>query len=126
MCASGGVDALVGEHEPFHRIAVHHVRFDDLIDIIGRDPPVPNGVGVDHDRGSVLALIKTARHIRAHALLQPTQREFLLEEELEVRLPGGIAASARMSRLALIAADEQMPFELGHGIKCNGFPDEKP
>jgi hypothetical protein len=62
----------------------------------------------------VFALIEASGHICPHSFLKSTQSEFLFEEELQLGLAGGIAATTRMSSFALIAADEEMLFELGH------------
>jgi hypothetical protein len=114
MRATGGVDAFFGKHEAFYRPAVHDVGFDNFFNVRGGDAAVPDGIGIHHDRGPVFALIETARHIRAHSFLEPAESEFLLEEELKLGLARGIAAAARVSWLALIAADEKMLLELGH------------
>ncbi len=119
--AAGGIEALVGKYESFDGFSVHDVGFDDFLHVGSRDPSVPDAIGIDHDRGSVLALVETSRHVGAHSFLEPPQSEFLLEQELQFGLARRIAASARMSSFALIATDEEMLFELGHDIKCTGF-----
>jgi hypothetical protein len=45
----------------------------------------------------------------------------LFEEKLQLRLARGIAATARMAWIAPIAADEQMPFKLGHNLNLQDF-----
>jgi hypothetical protein len=123
--AARDVKALVGKHEPLHRFSVHDVGFDDFLHVGSRDASVPDAIGIDHDRGSVLALVETSRHIGAHSFLETPQGQFLLEQELQLGLARGIAAPARMSSLALIATDEEMLFELGHEINCTGFPSPR-
>jgi hypothetical protein len=66
----------------------------------------------------VFALIEAPRHVGSHALLESSQRELLLEKKLQLSLASWIAATARMSRLALVAADEQVFLELGHIAQC--------
>ena len=121
MRATGSVDAFFGKHEAFYRLAVHDVGFDDLFDVRGGNATVPDAIRIHHDGGPVFALVETSRHIRAHSFLESAEREFLLKEELELGLARGIAATARVSRLALIAADEKMPFELGHDFNVQDF-----
>jgi hypothetical protein len=121
MGATGGVDAFFRKHEAFYRPAVHDVGFDNLFDIRGGNATVPDAFRINHDCGPVFALVETARHVRAHSFLESTERKFLLEEELELGLARGIAATARMSWLALIAADEKMLLELGHVFNVQDF-----
>lgn len=124
MRATGGIEAFVGKDETLDGLAVDDVGFDDLVDIGGGDASVPDAIGIDDDGGSVLALIEASRHIGAHAFLETAQREFLLEEELELGLARGIAATARMSSLALIAANEEMLLEFGHELNVQDFAAE--
>jgi hypothetical protein len=69
----------------------------------------------------MLALIEAAGHIRTHPFLESTQSEFLFEQVLQLGLAPGVAAPARMSGFALIAADEQMLLELGHNPNLQDF-----
>jgi hypothetical protein len=66
----------------------------------------------------VFTLIEAPRHVGSHALLESSQRELLLEKKLQLSLAAWIAAAARVSRLALVAADEQVFLELGHIAQC--------
>jgi hypothetical protein len=121
---TGGIEAFVGKDQTLDGFAVHDVGFDDLVDIGGGDASVPDAIGIDDDGGSVLALVEASRHIGAHAFFETAQREFLLEEELQLGLARGIAAAARMSGFALIAANEEMLLELGHELNVQDFAAE--
>lgn len=123
MCTTGSVEAFVGNKKSLDWLAVHDVGLDDLLDIGCRHSPVPHSIGINDHGWSVFALIETPRHIGAHTFFESTQCELLLEEILQLRLPLGIAATARMSGLALIAADKEMLLELGHKFQCTGFSD---
>jgi|SRR6267378_1962840 len=70
----------------------------------------------------MLALVEASRHVSPNPLLESSKGQFLLEEELKLGLPGGIATATRVSRFPLITADEQMPLELGHE---NNLQDSK-
>jgi hypothetical protein len=63
----------------------------------------------------VFALIEASRHVGAHALFQSAQGQLLLELKLQLGLCLGIAATPRMARITLVAADEQVSLEFGHG-----------
>ena len=121
MRTTGRIDAFVRQHEAFYRPAIHDVGIDDLLDVSGRDPSIPDTFGINHHGGTVFALIETPRHIGAHPFLESAESEFLLEKKLQLGLARGIATTTRMSWLALIAADEQVPFKLGHNFNVQEF-----
>ncbi len=112
--AGGGVQAGVGEAESFYRVAAEHVRFDDLVDVGFGDVSVPNSVGVDDEVGAVFALVEASGLVGADFALQSALGQFLFEELLQLGFGGGVAASAGMSRRALVSADENVSFEFGH------------
>jgi len=114
--ARRGVETVVGEHQALDRLAADDVRFDDFIDIGFGNVPVPHSVGIDDQVRAVLALIETARLVCPYFALQAAFREFLFEQFLQLCLADGIAASPRIFRRALVAADENVSFELGHRV----------
>ena len=79
---------------------------------------IPDRVGINDDGGTMLALVEASRHVGAHAFLQSAQGQFLLELKLQLSLRLGIAAAARMARITLVAADEQMPFRIWAWRQC--------
>lgn len=121
MRAAGTIQALVGQQQALNGLSVHDVGLDDFVDIVRGNAAVPNLIGINDDGRTVLALVEASGHVGAHAFLEAAEGKFLLEEELELSLAGGIAAAAGMASLALIAADEEMLFELGHESQCTGF-----
>jgi len=76
--------------------------------------PIPDRIWINYEIRSVLALIETARLVGADLALEAMFGQFLLEQFLQYRLAGGIAASPRTSRRAPVAADENVFFEPGH------------
>ena len=70
MFAGGCVEAGIGQTEPFYRFAPDDVGLNNLFHVGLGDVSVPDGVRVDHDVGTVFALIEAARLIRAHFALQ--------------------------------------------------------
>jgi hypothetical protein len=108
------VDALFGKQEALDRLAVHEVGFDDLLNIVSRDSSIPDRVRINDYSWAVFALVQASGHIRTYSLLETSQREFVFEEELQLGLARGVAATARMSCLPLIAADKKMLLELRH------------
>jgi hypothetical protein len=114
--AAGRIEAIFRNKQAPDRLAVHDVGFDDLLYIRGGDAAVPDTVRINDHRRPMFALIEASGHIRPHSLLESAQGEFLFEEELKLGLARWVAATARMSGFALIAADEEMFLELGHGF----------
>jgi hypothetical protein len=113
------IEAGVGQHQSLYRPAPEDVRFDDLIYICLGDVSIPDGFGIDHNIGTVLTLIQTARLVGAYSAFQAPLRQFLLESLLQLRLAAWIAASSWTSRWPLIAAYENVFFKFGHKSHLN-------
>jgi hypothetical protein len=92
------------------------VRFDDFVHIGFGDVPIPDCLWVNHDGRTMLALIETAGLVGSYFAFEVALGKFLLELLLQFCLGRGVAASARISRRALIAAYENMFLKLGHEI----------
>ena len=116
MFAGGSIQAGVGQHQAPHGLSTDDVRFDDVVNVGFGDVSVPHGIGIDHDIRAVLALIETARLIGPHFAFEAAFCQFLFEQFLQHRLAAGIATSPRISGRALIAAYEDMFFELRHKV----------
>jgi hypothetical protein len=108
------VEAGLRQNESLNRLSAYDVRLDNLIHIAGCDPAVPNSIRIDDEIRAMLALIKTTRLIRPYFSLKPTFRQLLFEEFLQFRPTLWIAASARCSGRALVAANEDMLLKLWH------------
>jgi hypothetical protein len=114
MRAIGIVEAIVGDQEIVEDLAIDDGTGDDPGDILGRDRPIPDALGVnDHDR-PVLALVEAAGVIGPGGPGDPGLVEFLLEEVAERLTARGIAASTRVVGIASVAADEDLVSERGH------------
>jgi hypothetical protein len=79
MFAGGSVEAGVGQHEAPHRFAPEDMRLNDLLDIGLGDVPIPHRLRVNHNVGTVLALVETARLVGTHFAFEAVFRQFLLE-----------------------------------------------
>jgi hypothetical protein len=119
--ADGRVQAIICDQKALYRLAIDDVGLDDFVDIGRGYAAVPDGVGIDDNRRAMLALIEASRHVGAHALLQSAQGQLLFELKLQLGLCLGIAAAARMARIPLVAADEQVPFKLRHNFNVQDF-----
>lgn len=56
--AGFGVEAVLGEAEPFDRTAGDEVLGDDFCGVFGLDVAVPDGLGINDDGRSVLTLVE--------------------------------------------------------------------
>jgi hypothetical protein len=110
------IQAFVGQHQALDWFAANDVRVDDLFYVGLGDVSVPDGVGIDDEVRAVLALIETARLVGPHFALEAALRELLLEYFLQFCLAGGIAAASGILGRPLVAAYENVFFELGHGV----------
>jgi hypothetical protein len=111
------IKAFVGQHQALDWFAADYVRVDDLVYVSLGDVSVPDGIGINNEIWAVLALVETARLVGPHYALEASLRQLLLEQFLQFCLAGRIAASARILGRALVAAYENVFFELRHGVR---------
>jgi hypothetical protein len=114
--AGGSIQAGVGQHQALHRFSTDDVRFDDFVNVGFGDVSVPYGIGIDHDIRAMLALIETTGFVSADSSLESAFGQFLFEQFLKPCLAVRIAAPPRISGRALIAAYEDVFFELRHEV----------
>jgi hypothetical protein len=113
------VEAGIGKHKALHRLPADDVRFDDLVHICLGDVSIPHPLGVNYDIRAVLTLIETTRLVGPHSAFEPSLRQLLLEEFLQLRLAAGIATSPGISRRPLVTAYKDVLLELGHDSHLN-------
>ena len=114
MLTTRGIQAGVGQAEPFHRSAANNVRLNNLLDIRLGHSAIPYRIWINNDVGAVLALIETSSLIGANLALQPALSQFLLEQLLQFGLRKWIAASPRMPRWTLVSADKDVFLKFRH------------
>ena len=86
MLTAVGIEARFGELKPFHGLSPDDVRLDDFIHIGFGDVTIPDGVRIDHDVWSMLALIEAAGLIGANLAFQAALRKLLFEQLLQLGL----------------------------------------
>jgi hypothetical protein len=65
-----GVEAGVGEAEALDGTVVKEMFGDDFVDVANVDVAVPDGLGIDDDYWTVLALIEAAGFVGADVMLE--------------------------------------------------------
>jgi hypothetical protein len=114
VLARVSIDAAVGQAKVLNRTIALDVRRNDLEYVGNLYVSVPDGIGIHHHRRTVLALIEAAGLVGANAVFQSTKRQLGLEGLLKLSRAGRVAASASMSRRALVAAYEYVFCEFSH------------
>src|SRR5690606_36552003 len=103
------------EPQAFDRFAADQVGFDDLVDVLAVEDPVPDAFRIDHGHRAEFAAVEAARLVDAQ-LAGPEQAEFLaalLGICLQVRGSGGGTAGARVI-VALVDAEEDVALVIAH------------
>ena len=109
-----GIEAGVGQAEAFYRTAVEEVLGDDFLDVFDVDEAVPDGLGVDHDDGTVLALIEAARLVGSDMVLETGVLDGVLEGGFEFFTAIRKAAWTRGAFIALVGANEDVVVKFRH------------
>jgi hypothetical protein len=114
MLALAGVQARVGKSQALDWLSADNVRVDDFFHIGFRYESIPDRLGINNDRWAVLALIEASREVGTDAALQSTFRDFLFKQLVQFTFVQRIAASAGISRRALVSANKNVFFEPRH------------
>jgi len=119
--AAVGVDAGVGKAEALDGTAVEEVLLDDLFGVVGVCETVPDGLGIDDEYGTVLALVEAACFIDADSVLEAGGFDSVFEGAAEFLAVFEAAAGAG-GFIALVETDEDVVFEEWHTlIGCGGW-----
>lgn len=114
MFAACAVQAVVFQHQALNRMPADNVGVHDFIHVRQRDTAIPDGLGIDHQIGPMLALVQASRLVGAHSAFQSALGQLHFEQLLQFGLGGGIATSTGMPRRALVPTDENMALEFRH------------
>ena len=114
MLAGFRVEAFVLQAEALYRFSAYYVGLDDLVYICICDLAIPDGIRINDEIGSVLALIQAAGLVRADSAFQAASGKLLLKEFLQVGFGGWVAATSRVAGRTLVTADEDVSFKFGH------------
>lgn len=111
MGAAFGIDALIRQPEPLHGAPVDQVLLDDLRGIFRLHMPIPDRLGIHDNRGTVFALIKTARLVDANRIAQARRLRKLLELRVQLALSIRSARGSRRAFRADVVAYKNVVFE---------------
>ena len=110
------IHASIRQPQPLHRPPMHQVLFHNLRRIRSLHMAIPNGFGINDNRGPVFALIQAARFVDPHRRPEPSGlRELLqLREELALAIAG--TRWPRCVRGTSVLADKDMMFKRRQAI----------
>src|SRR5437016_433809 len=114
MLATLGVDALISHHQTLDRHAAQKVRLDDFVHVLSSHAAIPDRIGIDHQVGSMLALVEASGFVGAKAMPKSALSQLLLECLLQCSIAFRVAAAAGTGGIALVGTDKDMFFVLGH------------
>ena len=108
------VETGVGEAQALDGTVVEEVLGDDFLDVFDVDEAVPNGLGIDHDDGAVLALIEASGFVGADVMLEASVFDGVLEGRFELFAAVGKAAGTGGAFVALVGANEDVVVKFRH------------
>jgi hypothetical protein len=111
----GVVQAIIGDDEVIENLTADQGLGDDPRHIVGPDAAVPDGLRIDHDDRTMLALIETAGLVDSRPTPEPGPFQFLLEGVPQGLRAGWIARTSRVPRLPHVAANEHVMSKGWHG-----------
>ena len=114
MWAAVGVEAGVGQAEALDGAAADKVLVHDFVEVAGFDEAVPDGFGVDHNYGAVLALVEAAGLVDADAMFQAGSFYGVFQFAFELFAVFMATTGAGGGFVALIEADENVMVEFWH------------
>ena len=110
------IQALAGYAQAFHGPAADQMLLNDSIGIVGLDIPVPDGLRVDHHRGTVLALVKAAGLVDADTTAKAGFFGELLEPRVQIAFSIAGAGGPRRIGGTRVVADKDVAFEGGQAV----------
>ena len=112
MGATLCVQAGIGQTKPCQRPPMEQVFADNLLNVLQLDEAVPDGLGVDHDDGTVLALIEAARLICPDREFQASFLQGVFERRFELFSALAAATRAGSALIPLVPTDKEVVLEL--------------
>ncbi len=113
MRAGLGINARIGQAQPFYRTAVYQVLLHYLRGIFGLDVSVPDSLGIHNHRWSVFALVQATRLVDAHGASQAGGLGELLQLRVQFALSIGCARGPWSTFRTDIVANKNVVFKQG-------------
>ena len=111
-----GVDARVGQAQALHRPAIHKVFLHNFRGIFGLHMPVPDRLGIDHNRRPMLALVEAAGFVDPDGISQARSLGELLQLRMQLALSIRSARRPRSAFRTGIMADKNVTLEQGQSM----------
>jgi hypothetical protein len=120
MRAMLGVKAGSGEAQPLHGATMEEMLGDNFLNILQMNEAIPNGLGIDHHRRAMLALIEAAGFVGPNQMLEASVLDGILEGGFQLLAAERQAAWTGRRFVALIGTDKDMMFKFRHGgVSCS-------
>jgi len=126
MRAVFAVETLVSNAQALYGASADEMLFDDGCRVFGAHIAVPDGFGIDHDHGAVLALVEAAGLVDAHAATETGGLGELLQLGMKIAFSIGGTGGAGSTLGAHIMADKNMTFECGQAGKTSCLKSKAP
>jgi len=114
MGAGFGVDAGFGKAQTLHGTPLNEVLLDDLVDVAGVNIAVPDGLGVDDNNGTVLALIQAAGLVGTDLVLEACVFDCILKRGFQLLGALRKAAGSGGRLVPLVGANKDMMLKKRH------------
>ena len=105
---------MSGHEQPFDQFTLDHVSFHNFSDVGFAPDPIPDAFRINHDAGTIFAMIQTPCLVGTDGALETEALNFLLEERVQFRGPVIGTAPFRVPLGPLIDANENMMLESAH------------
>jgi hypothetical protein len=116
MRAALRIDAPLSQPQPLDGPSAHQVLFHNRRRIRGLHVSVPHGLGINHHRRPVLALVQAEGFVDAHRGAQTGRLRQLLQLCVEIAFSIGSARWPGRIGRAGVVADKNMAFKCGQAV----------
>jgi hypothetical protein len=126
MRASRCIQTAIRQNQPLHRSTTNQVLLDNLVYVGRLHKAVPDLLRIHHHDRPMLALLQATGLVRPYRVFESRRSCFFLKKSMQFPFAIVGAAAARSRRVALVCADENVPFKLRQLPPLPYFPHVRP
>lgn len=105
------------DQEALYHLSIHDGPLDNLLYVVFRHRSIPDGVGIDHEAGTMGACVQAPCIVRTNDAGKSVLAQFYLQQVADIGRTLVGATSLRVPRGTFIDAHENMSLESAHGIQ---------